>query len=218
MAQDPRDLSSSWAASDLDTRHRIVGTGVFSAPWGIEMAVRYRGQSGRPFSLVVDGDINGDEANGDDLAFLFDPDNPATDASVAASMRKLLANPYNVAAAYIRAHLGAISSRNAIYTPWTNRVDMRVLKNVRIAGRTNITVTLDLFNVGNLLNKDWGAQYLLPAGISSQNPVVNRIGLLRVTGFDQATKRYRYSVNESAGVLSKTGDPYQAQLGIRVGW
>ena len=218
VAADPRDLSASWAPSDLDARHRIVGTGVFTAPWGIELAVRYRGQSGRPFSLVVDGDINGDEANGNDLAFLFDPDNANTDPAVAASMRKLLANPSNIAAGYIRSHLGSIASRNALYTPWTHRVDMRMLKNIRVSGRTNIAVTVDLFNVGNLLHKAWGAQYLLPAGISSQNPVVNRIGLLRVTGFDQATKRFRYSVNESAGALSKTGDPYQAQLGIRVGW
>ena len=133
-------------------------------------------------------------------------------------MRKLLANPSNIAAGYIRSHLGSIASRNALYTPWTHRVDMRMLKNIRVSGRTNIAVMVDLFNVGNLLHKAWGAQYLLPAGISSQNPVVNRIGLLRVIGFDQATKRFRYSVNESAGALSKTGDPYQAQLGIRVGW
>lgn len=50
-------------------------------------------QSGRPFSLVVDGDVNGDEANGNDLAFLFDPNDPATPADVAASMRRVLANP-----------------------------------------------------------------------------------------------------------------------------
>ena len=218
VAQDPRDLSSSWAASDLDARHRVVGTGVLRAPWGFEIAVRYRGQSGRPFSLVVDGDINGDEANGNDLAFLFDPDDPGTEPAIAASMRALLANPLNIAAEYIRTHLGAISTRNAIYTPWTHRVDVRMLKNVRVAGRTNVAVTVDLFNVGNLINSNWGAQYLLPAGISSQNPIVNRIGLLRVTGFDQTTKRYRYTVNESAGALPKTGDPYQAQLGIRVGW
>jgi hypothetical protein len=27
---------------------------------------------------VVNGDINGDDYNGNDLAFLFDPDDPAT--------------------------------------------------------------------------------------------------------------------------------------------
>jgi hypothetical protein len=34
-------------------------------------------------------------------------------------------------------------------------------------------------------------------------------------GFDQATRRYRYTVNESVGVLRKRGDPYQIQIGVR---
>jgi hypothetical protein len=74
---------------------------------------------------------------------------------------------------------------------------------------------VDIFNLGHLLNSRWGAQYLLPVGISSQNPVVNRVPLLRVIGFDPATQRYRYSVNESAGVLPRGGDPYQLQVGVR---
>ena len=76
---------------------------------------------------------------------------------------------------------------------------------------------LDVFNVGNLLNRRWGAQYLLPVGISTQNPVVNRVPLLRVVGFDPSARRYRYTVNETAGVLPKGGDPYQLQLGLRLG-
>jgi hypothetical protein len=218
VVDDPRNLSQAWGPSDLDTRHRVVGTALVNAPLGIVVAVRYVGASGRPFSLVVDGDINGDEANGNDLAFLFDPANPATDAAVAASMRQVLANPSNLAAKYIASHLGAVSARNAIYTPWTHRVDLRLLRTLRTGTALKADITLDIFNLGHLLNPDWGAQYLLPVGISSQNPVVNRVPLLRVPGFDPVTRRYRYSVNETAGVLPKGGDPYQFQLGVRLGW
>jgi len=72
--------------------------------------------------------------------------------------------------------------------------------------------------VGNLINPEWGAQYLLPTRISSQNPMVNRAPLLRIVGIDHAAQRYVYSVNESAGVLPKTRDPDQLQLGLRVGF
>ncbi len=133
-------------------------------------------------------------------------------------MRRLLATPGNVATGYIRSHLGQVSARNAIYTPWTHRVDLRIARPLPIAGRVRAEVMLDVFNVGNLLNPAWGAQYLLPAGISSQNPVVNRVALLRVTGFDPVTQRYRYAVNETAGVLPRGGDPYQVQFGVRLGW
>lgn len=218
ITDDPRNLSQASGPSDLSARHRIVGTLLTKLPFGATAAVRYLGSSGRPFSLVVDGDINGDEANGNDLAFLFDPTAPGTDAAVAASMTRLLANPNNVASKYIAAHLGSIAQRNAIATPWTHRVDLRLARPVHVVRGTLVELTLDVFNLGNLLNSSWGAQYLLPPGISSQNPVVNRVPLLRVTGFDPVTKRYRYSVNESAGVFAKGGDPYQLQVGARLGW
>jgi hypothetical protein len=219
VVDDPRDLRQAWAASDFDARHRLVGTVDVRAPLGLAMAARYVATSGRPFSLVVDGDINGDEANGNDRAFLFDPDDPATTADVAASMRRVLANPDNLARDYIRAHLGQVAGRNTIYTPWTHRVDVRVARRFAVGTGAvrSAEVLLDVFNAGNLLNRGWGAQYQLPAGISSQNPVVNRVPLLRVVGFDPATLRYRYTVNETAGVLPKTGDPYQLQLGVRLG-
>ena len=218
VLDDPRDLRQAWAASDVNARHRIVGTVQLRAPFGVTISAQYVGTSGRPFSLVVDGDINGDEANGNDRAFLFDPDDPNTPADVAASMRRVLAHPDNVARRYIAAHLGEIAGRNTLTTPWTNRIDARVARTftVRRSGRLQrAELLVDLFNLGHLLNRRWGAQYLLPAGISSQNPVVNRVPLLRVIGFDPATKRYRYSVNESAGVLPRGGDPFQLQVGVR---
>ena len=34
---------------------------------------------------------------------------------------------------------------------------------------------------------------------------------------DQATRRYRYTVNENVGVLRKEENPYQIQIGVRYG-
>lgn len=218
IVDDPRNLSQAWASSDFDARHRVVGTVDISAPLGLTISARYVGTSGRPFSLVVDGDINGDEANGNDRAFLFDPDDPSTPADVAASMRRVMANSKNLAAEYIKSHVGQIAGRNAIYTPWTNRFDARFARRFALGGAGKAELMLDIFNLGNLLNKHWGAQYLLPVGISSQNPVVNRVPLLRVVGFDPVARAYKYSVNETAGVLPKAGDPYQLQLGVRLGY
>ena len=219
VVDDPRDLRQAWAASDFDARHRVVGVVDIRAPFGVTVSARYIGTSGRPFSLVVDGDINGDEANGNDRAFLFDPNDPDTPVDIAASMRRVLLNEANVARRYMALHLGEVAGRNTLITPWTNRVDARFARgfSVRSGGVIrNIELLVDVFNVGNLLNRRWGAQYSLPVGISSQNPVVNRVPLLRVVGFDPAAQRYRYTVNESAGVLPRGGDPYQLQVGLRL--
>ena len=72
-----------------------------------------------------------------------------------------------------------------------------------------------MFNFLNLLNDDWGGQNQLPAGISAQNPVLQRQTLLNITGFDPVTRRYGYSVNENVGVLQRGGDPWIMQLGVR---
>jgi hypothetical protein len=218
IVDDPRQLAQAWGRADFDVRHRISSTVQATPPGRMAFALRYLGQSGRPISLVVDGDINGDEANGNDLAFLFDPDALTTPADVAASMRLVMANPRNIARRYIATHLGTIAQRNAIETPWSHRVDARLSHRIALRGGRGAVLLLDVLNAGNLLNRRWGAQYLLPAGISSQNPVVTRLPLLRVVGFDPATQRYRYSVNEGAGVLTKGGEPYQMQVGVRVEW
>jgi hypothetical protein len=52
-------------------------------------------------------------------------------------------------------------------------------------------------------------------GISNQNPVVQRIPLLNVVGFNQTTRQYVYTVNENFGVLQKSGNTYQIQLAAR---
>lgn len=214
IVTDPRDLSRSWGASDLELRHRFVASGYAPMAFGVTIAGRLTASSGRHYSLVVDGDINGDEVNGNDLAFLFDPDDPATPADVAASIRRVISDPANLAAGYVRTRLGRIAGRNELTTPATIRLDLRLTRSVGL-GKNRAVVMLDLYNALNVIDARWGAERLLPLGISSQNPFVNRVALLRVVGFDPATRRFRYAVNEQAGVLPRGGDPYQFQIGLR---
>jgi hypothetical protein len=54
-----------------------------------------------------------------------------------------------------------------------------------------------------------------PVGNSNKNPVVQRVSLLNVTGFDQALRTYLYTVNENFGVPQKVGNSYQMQLSAR---
>jgi len=218
VKSDPRNLSGSWGPSDYDFRHKITAYADVPVAFGILFGARYVGASGRPFSLTVNGDINGDDYSGNDLAFVFDPDDPTTPPDIAAAMRRLLANKNSVARDYIRANLGRIADRNGGSAPWTHRVDVRAAKRFATVGRQGLEVVVDVYNFANLLNSGWGGQFLLPQGISASNPTTQQLPLLNVVGFDQATRRYRYTVNENVGVLRKRGDPYQIQLGVRYGF
>jgi hypothetical protein len=218
IRSDPRDLSGSWGPSDTDFRHKFVVAGSVPVGWGILLGGRYVGQNGRPITAVVNGDINGDEATSNDLAFVFDPNNPSTPSAIAASMRKVLDNPRNVARDYLRANLGHIATRGGAFAPWVERIDARFSKTIRTLHGQYAEVGLDVFNVANLINHNWGAEYDLPVGISNQNPVIQRLPLLNVVGFNQATRQYVYTVNENFGVLQKAGNPYQVQLAVRYGF
>ena len=215
VESDPRDLSGSLGPSDFDYRWKVTGYAE-SPTWnGLRLGVRYVGNTGRPFSLVVNGDINGDGYSGNDLAFVFDPDDSSTPTAVAESMRRILANEESVARDYIADNLGRIADRNGGHAPWVQRVDVRVSATLPAIRGQRVEVTADIFNFLNLVNSDWGGQYLLPQGISASNPISQQLALLNVVGFDQTTRRYVYTVNENVGMLRKRGDPFQIQLGVR---
>jgi hypothetical protein len=214
VKNDPRDLSGSWGPSDLDFRHKVSVYGELPSWRGVRIGARYVGNTGRPFSLVVNGDINGDGYSGNDLAFVFDPNDPSTPPAIAASMQRVLDNEESVARDYVRRSLSRIADRNGGHAPWVGRMDVRAAFTLPLGDRS-VELTADVFNFLNLLDSDWGGQALLPQGISASNPISQQLPLLNVVGFDQATRRYTYTVNESVGVLRTRGDPYQIQLGAR---
>ncbi len=202
---DPRRLGDAWGQSDDAFRDKLVAAFLLPRVWGFRVTGSYVGISGRPFSLVINGDVNGDGTLNNDLAFVFDPNDPATPADIAAGMRRVLDNPNNRARDYIRSSLGRIAARNGGSSPFRGRTDLRVARDFGTLRGQAVEVTLDIFNIENLLNPAWGGEYNL--GAAQQ--------LYAVSGFNQATRRYTYRVNENVGTAVKSGTPYQIQLGAR---
>jgi len=66
---------------------------------------------------------------------------------------------------HLRAHKGSYAERNGAVLPWRNQWDIRLTHDFVIG--TNDTHTLqlswDIFNFGNLLNKNWGVKKLVNA-------------------------------------------------------
>ncbi len=202
---DPRRLGDSWGPSEDSFRDKFVAAFLLPKVWGFRVTGSYVGISGRPFSLVINGDVNGDGTLNNDLAYVFDPNDAATPADIAAAMRRVLDNPNNRAREYIQANLGRIAARNAGRSPFRGRTDVRVARDISTLRGQAIELTVDIFNVENLLNRKWGGEYNL--GGAQQ--------LMAVSGFNQTTRRYSYRVNENVGTAVKSGTPYQIQVGAR---
>jgi len=203
VAEDPRALV--WGPSHRGFRHRVVAYGVLPELWGFRLSGRYVGQSGSPFSLMVNGDINGDGTESNDIAYVFDPDDPATPTEVAEGIRSVMDNPDSFAADCIRKNIGRIAGRNSCQAPWRGRIDLRLSKKFETFQGQSAELVLDIFNFANLLNPEWGGQYNFGT----------KETLLNVEGFDTEARAYEYSVNENVGVTRKGGAPYQVQLGVR---
>jgi hypothetical protein len=207
IKSDPRDLTEI-NYSDAQFRNKFVFFGSAPSYKGFMLSARFTGIGGSRYSLTVDADINGDfvggPGNDNDLAFVFDPNDPNTPATVKAAMERVLNNPDNRAKDYIKNSLGKIADRNGGENPFAGTFDLRLAKTFKTYKKQALTLSVDVFNFANLLDKTKGVNY----NLRTQN-------LLFVTGFDQNTRQYNYRVNENVGVIQRNGTPYQIQVGGR---
>jgi hypothetical protein len=208
VKSDSRDFSQMYY-SDNQFRTKVVVYGSLPSWKGFVLSGKFSGVGGTRYSLVVNADINGDFLGGtgstnNDLAFVFDPKDSKTNPAIAQAMQNVLNNPSNHARDYIQRSIGKIADRNGGENPFYGTIDLRLAKALKIYKTQAVTLSIDVFNFSNLLNKNWGGSYQL----GNQN-------LLNVTGFDQTKKQYIYSVNQNVGVTTKSGTPYQIQLGAR---
>ena len=201
---DPRELE--WAPASNDFRHKVVLRGSLPEVFGFQLSGSYVGISGAPINVVVNRDIMGTSTSGDELAFIFDPDDPATPANVAEGMRTVLANADDNFATYLRDNLGSRAERNALNNPFSGQLNLRLSREFPLPTGQRVDVMFDIFNVMNIFNNEWGATSRF-----STNQT-----LLNVTGFDQDTQQYEYRVNENFGQVNRSGTPYQIQLGARL--
>jgi outer membrane receptor protein involved in Fe transport len=205
--------------SDYEVRNRIGASVTYTeeflkdAPTSISLF--YNGQSGRPYSLTVYGDVNGDGYNQNDLFYI-----PKNDADI--ELGTISNNQYvpnqqmytdldNFIAnnSYLSSHRGQIFERNAATTPWNNSLDMRIVQTIPTEGH-QFEISLDILNILNLINNSWGYYYDLT------NPTYTIVSLV---GKDPANGRNVYSFSKPANNTPWSADNllsrWYMQLGVR---
>lgn len=205
VKDDPRDMSQL-SYGNGQFRHKLVVYGTAPTFWGIQAGIRFSGIGGTRYSTIVGGNVNGDFVATNDLAFIFDPNDPNTDAGIRKGFETLMANPKveKKFKEYLQNNYGKMAERNGGVNGFYGTFDLHLEKAFKLYKTHALEVSLDVFNVANLLNKDWGVGKNL-----------SNVPLYYITGFDQEKKQYKYAVNTNAGVSGGNGNPYQCQLGIR---
>jgi hypothetical protein len=140
------------------------------------------------------------------LPYVYDPKNPATPEYLRTGIQAILDNPEAEESikTYIRDNAGKIAERNGGVNNFYGVWDVRLTKVFKIHKKHGIEVSVDAFNVANLLNKDWG----VGSNLGKQN-------LYSIKSFDKTKEQFVYNVAKGAGVSNLNGNPYQVQLGLR---
>ena len=208
VEDDPRNLSKM-TYSDHHFRHKVVVYGTAPSFYGVQIGLRYSGIGGQRYSLAVNGNVNGDFVNSNDLAFVFDPQNTQLPEKIREGMQAILNNPEADAGLkdYLRSHAGKLSERNGLANGFYGVFDLRASKKIKLFGHHAAELSVDIFNVANLLDKNKGV-----------NKSLGKQNLLTIRGFDQQKQAYIYDVNPNTGVSTLSGNPYQIQLGLRYGF
>ncbi|WP_086477751.1 TonB-dependent receptor [Arenibacter amylolyticus] len=112
---------------------------------------------------------------------------------------------------YLKDHRGEYMERYGALAPWRGRWDLKLLQdyNFKVAGdKTNtIQLSVDVLNIGNLINSDWGV-IQQPNNISPIGVTVDPNTNIPTYTFDNTViKTYGYD----ASLLSR----WQAQVGLR---
>lgn len=205
VVDDPRNLTTM-AYSNNQFRNKIVAYGTLPSFHGVSVGVRYSGIGGTRYSVAVNGNVNGDFVNSNDLAFIFDPKDMSNPAAIREGIQGILDNPNadKDFKKYVSSKLGQMTERNGGVNRFYGVWDIRASKKFTVSGSHALEASIDVFNLANLLNKEWGV-----------NKSLGKQNIYTISGFNPVTEEYNYQVNPNAGVSGYSGNPYQIQLGLR---
>jgi hypothetical protein len=238
---------SSWAGRYIsgDPNADVVSYSQFSVPSRVIASLAYRfeylkhlatnvsmfyeGAAAGRFSYVYSGDMNGDNVNGNDLMYV-----PKSQDEIVLTSRTVAGTTYTAAQqwtdlnnyidqdAYLSKRRGQYAERNGALLPWQHRIDFRLLQDIFTdlgENRNTLQLSVDIFNIGNLINKNWGTyqfQYnASPLAFQGNNAQ------------GQPTFQYQYVTNPTTTTAGQTlttsyrpdvstiASRWQMQLGVR---
>ena len=169
----------------------------------------YTGESGDPYSVYLNGDANSDGSNGNDLMFIF------TDSQIDELVSKNLMSESDANGLKgwlgndkdMKNNRGKYFERNSANKPFEHHFDLHMARTFNFyAGNSThkLEISMDIMNIGNLLNKNWGRTY---GGNNYYNPV----------GFNPSTGVYTYKAGADYDKFTYSDfySRFRGQIGVK---
>lgn len=191
--------------------HRIIG--VISKNWhyGINdkwstfISTFFEYAQGGRFSYTYGGDINGDGSNLNDLIYI----------PTSAQINQMQFSGTGQAAAfdqfisqdkYLNGRRGSYAERYGALAPWRGKWDMKFIQELKVGKTNSIQFSIDILNVGNLINSNWGLVQQ-PNAVQPIGVTVDASGVPTYTFDPSLQKTFVYD----SSLLSR----WQMQFGLR---
>jgi hypothetical protein len=157
--------------------------------WGTHINVFYKGYSYTGTSFMYSNDMNGDKLS-NDLMYI-----PANDNEIQFKSEDDRAAFWRFVEQddYLSSHKGQYAEAYAARAPWLHRIDLHLAEDFQLTiGKTKhkLQASLDLINLGNLINSEWGVPKIAQ--------VCNYGQILKYEGVD-ATNTPIFSMNKVNG-------------------
>jgi Carboxypeptidase regulatory-like domain/TonB dependent receptor len=183
------------STSDFELRHRFLAVLTYTHAiwkgWDTTIGAVYEGASGHPYSVLYNGDANGDGQFSNDLIYvptgLNDPIGqlfraPGTNPTAAQNLANFKAfNDYIDQNPFLRRYRGKIAPRNGGRDPWINRLDLHFSQKIPVKW-VSAEITADILNFGNLLDSNWGQIKRYSTFGTPQPVTLSSAGLYTYTG------------------------------------
>ncbi|MBW8683245.1 TonB-dependent receptor [Chitinophaga rhizophila] len=234
--------------SIFDMGSRIIASVTYKKEYlkhfGTTVSLYYTGQSGERFgygyrdvpNTNIVGDYNG--SSGDKSLNLIYVPRTAADINLVAYTTKVnnvdvVVTPEEQWAAldafinsdkYLSKQRGQYAERNGVRTPFTHIFDLHIAQDFYITQRNGkrhtLQVSFDVFNLGNMINNDWGRMYTTRSGM-----FYNNAAIIDFVGFaaDGTTPTYNFKTpakfdGKTVAQIDDFGlqsARWQGQLGLR---
>lgn len=199
--------------SSYSVPHRVVASLSYRIDYARNFATTvslfYQGSHNGRISYIYGGDVNGDgyaadlmyvPANGDEIEFVdlvktVEGDGGVTSSVVLASAedQEKAFFEYIDGNRYLRNHKGKYVERYGGLQKWVNEFDVKILQDIYTNFGTNnrysLQLSLDILNVGNLLNSNWGNRWTSRI-FNDQN-----VSLLSVASKGTTTEAPKFTLN-----------------------
>ena len=195
--------------------HRIIGVlsknwiyGT-SDQWSTSISSFFEVSQGGRFSYTYGGDVNGDGNGGNDLIYV-PTSSEVNQMNFSGAGEAAAYDAFIAQDDYLRGRRGDYAERYGAVSPWTTRVDVKLLQDYKIKVSENKTNTIqfsiDVLNAGNMVNSNWGLV---------QQP--NSVQPIGVSVDGTGTPSYSFNANqtETFGYDSSLASRWQMQFGLR---